>query len=248
MWNVKKLLIANWKMNLGSEQGAKLALKFSKLLVKNKNKDYVILPSLQSILFIKQKLNDSAINFGAQDCSQFPVGAYTGDVSAAMIKEIGCKYVLLGHSERRLIHSENKKILKEKIANALFNKLKIIYCVGEKLIDYKKSNTKKVIKSQISNLFSEKINFNNIIIAYEPVWAIGTKKTPSVTEINNIHEYIKSLFLKIYKIKNICVLYGGSVNLNNSKDIFSARYVDGGLIGGASLKAGEFKKIYDNLN
>ena len=165
-----------------------------------------------------------------------------------MIKEIGCKYVLLGHSERRLFHSENKKILKAKIINAISNRLKIIYCVGEQLKDYKKSNTKNVIKSQILSLFSEEINFKNIIIAYEPVWAIGTKKTPTVKEINSVHEYIKNLFLKVYKIKNICVLYGGSVNFNNSKEIFSAKYVDGGLIGGASLKADEFKKIYDNLN
>ena len=245
---MKKLLIANWKMNLGCEEGAKLALKFSKLLTKNKNKDYVILPSLQSILFIRKKLSDSSINIGAQDCSQFAFGAYTGDVSASMIKEIGCKYVLLGHSERRLFHSENKKILKAKIINAISNSLKIIYCVGEQLKDYKKSNTKNVIKSQILSLFSEEINFKNIIIAYEPVWAIGTKKTPTVKEINSVHEYIKNLFLKVYKIKNICVLYGGSVNFNNSKEIFSAKYVDGGLIGGASLKADEFKKIYDNLN
>ncbi len=235
-------------MNLGFKKGANLASKFSNILKKNNKKEYRVLPSLQSIYYIKQKIKNKPLNLGAQDCSPFIKGAFTGDVSASMIKELGCKYVLIGHSERRLLYSENKKILKAKLKNAISNKLKVIFCVGEKLIDYKKSNTKKVINAQISNMFDKKINFKDMIIAYEPVWAIGTNKTPSLYEIENIHGYIKSIFKKKYGIENICVIYGGSVNLKNSKDIFNAKNVDGGLIGGASLKANEFKKIYDSLN
>ena len=164
-----------------------------------------------------------------------------------MLKEIGCDYVLIGHSERRSIYNEDKKILIKKIKNAVLNNLKIIFCVGEDRVAYKTFKTKQVIQRQLSRLFTKKINFKNLIIAYEPVWAIGSNQTPSLGEIENVHGYIKKFFLKNYDVKNICVIYGGSVNLNNSKDIFKTKNVDGGLIGGASLKADDFKKIYDNL-
>ena len=163
-----------------------------------------------------------------------------------MIKELGCKYVLLGHSERRSLYKEDKKELSLKILNAVKNKLKIIFCVGESLSDYKKRNTKKIITMQLTGMFNKKVNFKNVVIAYEPVWAIG-KKTPSLEEIEFVHTHIKNFFKIKYEVKNICVIYGGSVNLKNSKEIFSTNNVDGGLIGGASLKANEFKKIYDNL-
>ena len=214
---------------------------------KSSKKDFVILPSTQSIYYIRQKLNNKFVKFGAQDCSQFALGAYTGDISAHMIRELGCKYVLIGHSERRAIYNEKKEILVKKIQNAFTNKLKVIYCVGENYDDYKKSKTKNIIDFQLSNIFNKKLNFKDLVIAYEPVWAIGTNKTPSLEEIKKVHTYIKSTFYKKYKIENICVIYGGSVNLNNSKAIFSISNVDGGLIGGASLKANDFKKIYDNL-
>lgn len=245
---MKKMLIANWKMNLGCKAGYVLAHKFTNILKKSSKKDYIILPSSQSIYYIKKKVQSKSLNLGAQDCSQFSSGAYTGDISASMIKELGCKYVLLGHSERRSIHSEDKNVLKEKLKHAISNRLKIIFCVGEKLTDYKNSNTKKVINFQLSGIFDNKVDFKNIIIAYEPVWAIGTNKTPSLEEIEIVHSYIKDIFKKKYSTENICVIYGGSVNLKNSKAIFSAKNVDGGLIGGASLKANEFRKIYDNLN
>ena len=235
-------------MNLGCKKGANLAIKFAKVLKNTNKKNYILLPSVQSIYYIKQKIKNKSLNLGAQDCSPFKIGAFTGDVSASMIKELGCKYILIGHSERRLLYSEDGKILKAKLKSAIHNKLKIIFCVGEKLIDYKKSNTRKIINNQISEVFDKNIDFKNIAIAYEPVWAIGTNKTPSLKEIEIVHGYIKSIFKKKYRIENICVIYGGSVNLNNSKAIFRVKNVDGGLIGGASLKANEFKKIYDSLN
>tara|TARA_B100001248_G_C27379660_1_gene456235 strand:+ start:1320 stop:2030 length:711 start_codon:yes stop_codon:yes gene_type:complete len=235
-------------MNLGCKEGAILANKFTKILKKNTDTDFIILPSLQSIFYIKHKLKNNSINIGAQNCSQYSIGAYTGDVSAAMIKELGCKYVLLGHSERRSLYKEDKKELSLKVINAIKNNLKIIFCVGESLSDYKKRNTKKIITMQLTGMFNKNVNFRNVVIAYEPVWAIGTNKTPSLEEIEFVHSHIKNFFKIKYAVKNICVIYGGSVNLNNSKEIFSTNNVDGGLIGGASLKANEFKKIYDNLN
>jgi len=234
-------------MNVGCNDGLILAQKIIKKLKKSTKKDFIILPSTQSIHFIKNKLKNKSLNWGAQDCSQFDKGAFTGDISASMIKELGCKYVLIGHSERRNIYNENNYILEKKIKNAFSNNLKVIFCVGEKLKDYNKSETKKVISSQLANLFNKKKNLKNLIIAYEPVWAIGTNKTPSLEEIKKVHSFIKDLFKKMYNVDNICVIYGGSVNLNNSKAIFSISNVDGGLIGGASLKAGDFKGIYDTL-
>ena len=234
-------------MNLGCKEGAILANKFTKILKKKTHSDIIILPSLQSIFYIKHKLKNNSINIGAQNCSQYSIGAYTGDVSAAMIKELGCKYVLLGHSERRSLYKEDKKELSLKVTNAIKNNLKIIFCVGESLSDYKKRNTKKIITMQLTGMFNKKVNFRNVVIAYEPVWSIGTNKTPSLEEIELVHSHIKNFFKIKYGVKNICVIYGGSVNLKNSKEIFSTNNVDGGLIGGASLKANEFKKIYDNL-
>jgi len=234
-------------MNIDCKRGVILAKEIIKQLKSDTKKDFVLLPSIQSIFYIKNKLNNKFLNFGSQDCSQFSLGAYTGDISASMIKELGCKYVLIGHSERRTIYNESNTILAKKIQNAFLNNLKVIFCVGENLNDYKSLKTKKIINFQLTNIFNKGVNFKNLIIAYEPVWAIGSNKTPSLEEIEKVHEYIKSLFYKKYKVENICVIYGGSVNLNNSKAIFSVSNVDGGLIGGASLKAGDFKRIYDTL-
>ncbi len=234
-------------MNVGCKEGVAIAKKLIKKLKKTGKKDYVILPSIQAIYFIKQKLNNNFLNFGAQDCSQFTNGAFTGDISASMISELGCKYVLIGHSERRNIYKEQNLVLKKKINNAFSSNLKVIFCVGEKLKEYKKSETKKIIVSQLDDLFDNQIDFKKLIIAYEPVWAIGSNKTPSLDEIKKVHGFIKDYFKKKYKVENICVIYGGSVNLSNSKSIFGISNVDGGLIGGASLKAGDFKEIYDTL-
>ena len=154
---------------------------------------------------------------------------------------------LIGHSERRTYYNENNIVFKNKIKNAFINNLKVIFCVGENLDDYKNGKTKNVLNYQLSNVFNKNFNFKNLVIAYEPVWAIGTNKIPNLEEIEKTHGYIKGLFYKKFKVENICVIYGGSVNSKNSKEIFSISSVDGGLIGGASLKADDFKIIYDNL-
>ena len=243
-----KLLVANWKMNLGIKESLSLASHISRKIKNNKNKKFILLPTLHTLAtLIKQKsLNE--VLFGAQDCSQFDIGAYTGEVSADMIKEMGCKYVLLGHSERRKNNHENNKVLRKKLTLVNNASIKTIFCVGEELIAYNNKNSKETIRKQLSNVFPEEFDFKKLVIAYEPVWAIGKNKTPKMHEIESISNFIKKLFSKKYAVSNIPILYGGSVNTSNSRDIFFLKNIDGALVGGASLKASEFIKIYDTLN
>ena len=242
----KKLLVANWKMNNNHKSGIILLNKIKKRIKNNKNKKFVILPPVNSILYFKNILKNKII-FGSQDCSQFDKGAYTGDISANMIRIMGCKYVLLGHSERRIYYKENNAMLVKKVELAVKNKLKIIFCVGESFDDYKNNKSTRKLKEQLNNIFNKDMDFKNLVIAYEPVWAIGTNKTPQLSEIEIMHQFIKKFISKKYSFANIPVLYGGSVNSSNSKNIFSLKSVNGGLIGGASLIASEFCKIYDSL-
>ena len=186
------------------------------------------------------------IKFGGQDCHHLNEGAYTGSISAKMLKSIGCKYVIVGHSERREYQNEKTKELNLKIQIAMKNNLKVVYCIGESLNQIKIRN--RVLRNQISTLPKD-INTKNLIIAYEPVWAIGTGKTPSLKEINKIHGDIRNLLTK--KIgenysKSISILYGGSVNSSNAENILGLDQVDGALVGGASLKSKEFCKIIDS--
>ena len=242
-----KLLIANWKMNKNYDDGLKVIKTIRKKIKNNSNKKYIILPPLQSTLHIKSNLIKNDVIFGSQDCSQFKNGAYTGDISAEMIKKIGCKYILIGHSERRTIFNESDEVLKRKMIRALEQKLKVIFCVGESLTQYKQGNSIKFIIKQLTKVLDNNMNFKQIILAYEPIWAIGTNITPKMKEIDYIHYKIKETMKRDFNTKEIPILYGGSVKAANSADIFSLKNVDGGLIGGASLIASEFCKIYDTL-
>ena len=242
-----RLLVANWKMNKSYNDGLKTLQNVSKIIKNNSKKKYIILPPIQSTLYIKDNLAKKDVFFGSQDCSQYNNGAFTGDISAEMIKKIGCMYVLIGHSERRKLYLENSKVLFEKIKRASEQKLKIIFCVGERLSDYKKNKSIQFIIKQLLEVFDEKTNFRNIILAYEPIWAIGSNITPKAKEIDSIHSKIKKTIQEKFNFSNISILYGGSLKASNSADIFSLKHVDGGLIGGASLNASEFCKIYDTL-
>ena len=190
-----------------------------------KEKELILLPSLEAILYIKNKIYPNLAIFGAQNCSTCINGAFTGDISAEMIKKIGCKYVLIGHSERRSLYKEDNNILSKKVLRASEVGLKIIFCVGENLDDYNCKKSLIKLKLQFKNIFFQSFNFKNLIIAYEPVWAIGSNKTPKMKEIDAVHAFIKDFFKKKYKINNIPVLYGGSVNSKNSKEIFSLKNV-----------------------
>ncbi len=234
-------------MELGLKQSLSLSKKIISSIKNKKNKEYILFPSFSNIYAIKQILRKKTVSFGAQDCSQFSNGAVTGDVSASMLKSLGCKYVILGHSERRTFYKEDKECLKKKIIQSYSNNLKIIFCVGETIQEYKAKKSKNVVRNQLSRIFDINLSNKNFIIAYEPVWAIGSSKTPGLNEIEKIHKFIKDFMKKNYKINNITVLYGGSLNPKNSKEIFLLDSVDGGLVGGSSLNASNFIKIYDNL-
>jgi triosephosphate isomerase len=177
---------------------------------------------------------------GGQNCSRFLEGAYTGDVSASMLYDIGCQFCIVGHSERRTIFNETNNEISLKATNSLKNNIHPIICVGETLQQKKDKQTKEILSKQISESINEDSNNNNTIIAYEPIWAIGSGLIPSLDEIDEIHNFIKN---EIQGYENYKILYGGSVKSANSKKILNLDNVDGLLIGGASLNVDEFKKI-----
>ena len=242
-----KYTIANWKMN-GQKDSYKLVKSISNYCQKMKRKTskVVICPpfTLLSELIKKEK----KIKFGGQDCHYKSEGAYTGSISANMLKTINCQYVILGHSERRIYQKETSQELNLKIQSAIESNLTVIYCIGEKLEEIKKRNI--ILKKQLSSL-PKKIDPKKIIIAYEPVWAIGTGKVPSLNDINKIHENIRHILSNLLSLrfsKHVSILYGGSVNAANSVDILNLDHVDGALVGGASLKSKEFCKIIDSYH
>lgn len=242
-----KYTIANWKMN-GQKDSYKLVKSISNYCQKMKRKTskVVICPpfTLLSELIKKEK----KIKFGGQDCHYKSEGAYTGSISANMLKTINCQYVILGHSERRIYQKETSQELNLKIQSAIESNLTVIYCIGEKLEEIKKRNI--ILKKQLSSL-PKKIDPKKIIIAYEPVWAIGTGKVPSLNDINKIHEKIRHILSNLVSLrfsKHVSILYGGSVNAVNSVDILNLDHVDGALVGGASLKSKEFCKIIDSYH
>ena len=242
-----KYTIANWKMN-GQKDSYKLVKSISNYCQKMKRKTskVVICPPFTLLSeFIKKEKN---IKFGGQDCHYMSEGAYTGSISANMLKSINCQYVILGHSERRIYQKETSQELNLKIQSAIESNLTVIYCIGEKLEEIKKRNI--ILKKQLSSL-PKKIDPKKIIIAYEPVWAIGTGKVPSLNDINKIHEKIRHILSNLLSLrfsKHVSILYGGSVNAANSVDILNLDHVDGALVGGASLKSKEFCKIIDSYH
>ncbi|PKM91720.1 triose-phosphate isomerase [Candidatus Falkowbacteria bacterium HGW-Falkowbacteria-1] len=251
----KKIIAGNWKMNLDYKNSLILAEKISKILAFKKSRNEIIIfPDFSSLLSISQIVKKSQINIGAQDVAAFPLGAYTGEISTETLKQINCKYILIGHSERRQYFGDNNFVA-DKLENVIKNsKITPILCIGESLVERKKGETFKVLSKQLSDAFSkiklENIVNRKIIIAYEPVWAIGTGLVAEVNDIILAHREIKKCFSKMFKgdkVREVQVLYGGSVNVNNFLDLENLKEVDGLLIGGASLKAGDFLDIAFNF-
>ena len=240
-----KYVIANWKMN-GNSTSLSLIKHINNHLNKKKNKlpKVVICPPF-TLLSTYTALKSINLIFGAQNIHASNNGAFTGEISTSMIKDIKASYVIIGHSGRRMYQNEDIIELREKILNALNHKLKVIFCIGETFKEIKKRRS--ILQRQLKSL-PRNFSHNEIIIAYEPVWAIGTGLTPTVSEIDQIHLSIRKMMQK-YVGKNsskISILYGGSVNSKNSSDILSLENVDGALVGGASLDAREFCKIIDS--
>ncbi len=271
----KNIIIANWKMNKSFDDVEPWLSDFKSNIKKNSNScdvvlcppaillDYVdelLLSEELDILEEKGKNIDDLsedelekltsgiriINLGGQDCAAKEEGAFTGDISAKMLKDAGCKYVIIGHSERRQYHFESNDIVKNKALTALHSNLTPILCIGESLELRQERKYLDFIKEQINGSIPKNIEIDDLIVAYEPIWSIGTGKIPSVSDISEVADFIYneiSQNKEFSKVKNIRVLYGGSVNLENSAEILAINNISGLLIGGASLKGDIFAKI-----
>lgn len=237
-----KLIVANWKMNGTKESTHEFCQQITALTQEtNTQNTLVICPPTPYLTLLQNDLKNSDIRLGSQDCSAAPEGAYTGDVSAEILRDIGCDYVLIGHSERRQHHKESNDLLSEKMQQALEVNLQPIFCVGESEADYEANGTHDVLTEQLKVLGAFKGN-KNIIVAYEPVWAIGTGKVASPEDIQNTCAFIEKTLFNDYGLSS-SILYGGSVKGDNATAILSLPAVGGVLVGGASLKAKEFWKI-----
>ncbi|MET2986109.1 triose-phosphate isomerase [Aureibaculum conchae] len=250
----KKIVAGNWKMNNNLSESKKLVKGIKKAIKKKKLKNtrVIVSPTYVNLRAVVKKAKKSTIEVAAQNMHQADSGAFTGEISANMLKNIGVKTVILGHSERREYFGETDKLLTEKVDQALKNKLEVIFCFGEKLEERKSEKHFNVVESQIKNaLFHLDTNaWKKIILAYEPVWAIGTGETASPDQAQEMHAFIRDLIAKKYNANianNVSILYGGSVKPNNAKEIFSKEDVDGGLIGGASLKAEDFSALIEAI-
>jgi len=250
----KKIVAGNWKMNLTLVEGAELVNDiFKGLPVLSEDKKVVIAPPYLHITQTGEQLIGMIdVHLGAQNCHCETMGAYTGEVSAAMLKSAGVEYVIIGHSERREYFNETDAIVAKKVNQALSNGLQVIFCCGEPLAirDAKTQNmyVAKQIKEGLFHLSEDQ--FKNITIAYEPIWAIGTGRTASTEQAQEMHEHIRSIITAKYgegTAEETSILYGGSCKPSNAAELFACPDVDGGLIGGASLKAGEFLGIIEAM-
>ena len=249
----RKLVAGNWKMNLSVSEGVTLAKEIKDQLLDNPVKNLKVILSVPfSHLTEVSNALDGEVAVSAQDCSANESGAFTGEVSAMMVASTGAEYVILGHSERREFHGEKNSLLAQKINIALEQGLKVIYCCGEVLLEREKKQQFEVVGDQIlEGLFHlSKEQMKEVVIAYEPVWAIGTGVTASCEQAQEMHAFIRSLLLKKYgqiTAESTSILYGGSCKPANAKELFSQEDVDGGLIGGASLNANDFIKIINSF-
>lgn len=238
-------------MNKTLQEGVQLAKDVEKALEsRTPNCEVIIATPFIHLATIASTINTDKVGVSAENCADKASGAYTGEVSAAMVASTGAKYVILGHSERRAYYGETPEILKEKVLLALANGLKVIFCIGEVLEEREAGKEYDVVKSQIEgslfNLSAE--DFVKIILAYEPVWAIGTGKTATAQQAQEMHAFIRKTVADKYGAEvaeNTSILYGGSCKPSNAKELFANKDVDGGLIGGASLDAEQFMGIVD---
>ena len=247
----KKIVAGNWKMNMNLQDGIALAKELNETLKADKpNCGVVICTPFIHLASIAQFLDQDIIGLGAENCADKEKGAFTGEVSAEMVKSTGAQYVILGHSERREYYKETPEILKEKVLLAQKNDLKVIFCIGESLEEREAGKQNEVVKAELEgSVFNlSEADFRKIVIAYEPIWAIGTGKTATAEQAEEIHAYIRSIIAEKYGqavADDTTILYGGSCKASNAPELFAKPDIDGGLIGGASLKATDFKGIID---
>lgn len=249
----RNIVAGNWKMNKTLPEGIALAKEIADAISgKNLKCDIIVGVPFVHLASVSELLKGSIIQVSAENCADKASGAYTGEVSAAMVASTGATYCIIGHSERRTYYGETHEILKQKVALALENSLRPIFCIGETKDEREAGNQNAVVKAQLEgsvfNLTPDE--FKQIVIAYEPVWAIGTGLTATSEQAQEMHSFIRSLINEKYGntiANDTTILYGGSCNPTNAKELFSKPDVDGGLIGGASLKADDFVAIIESF-
>ena len=245
----KTVIAGNWKMNNDLNESEKLIVELKNLLQNEKpNCDVIVCPPFTSLSEASKLVSESSIKLGAQNMHFEENGAFTGEISASMLKSVGCEYVILGHSERRHIFGESNEVINKKIKKVLSAGLKPIFCIGELLEERENGTTNDVVKRQVlkglDGISAE--DMKNIIVAYEPVWAIGTGKTASPAQAKEVHEFIRDLIEIDYSLEvanDLVIQYGGSVKPDNAKELLSQKDIDGALVGGACLKADSFLGI-----
>ncbi len=244
----KPIIVGNWKMNNSAAESVDLVEKLKKLIKDIAGVEIVVAPPFTSLTKVREAIKESNIKLSAQNVFWEDKGAYTGEVSPLMLKDSGCEYVIIGHSERREYFKESDEVINKKIKASLRNKLKAIVCVGESLKEREENKTMQVIESQVKRgLYGLSLNeAKELTIAYEPVWAIGTGRNATPTQANEVHAYIRKLLTQIFDediALSIKILYGGSVKPSNSAELMSEKEIDGALVGGASLEAESFTEI-----
>ena len=256
---MKEFLIAgNWKMNTTLSEANELLTKLLNFLVnKSKNNEEILTkillcPPFVNIQKVWELAANSKIKVGAQNCYFEKNGAFTGEISVEMLKSVGCEYVIIGHSERRAIFNETNELINKKIKSVLAENLTPILCIGETLSERKSKQTFSVLEQQLNLCLNgiDKSMISKIVIAYEPIWAIGTGISATLDEIEEAHFWLRNFLVKQFgeHANKVFLLYGGSLSDTNSKEIFSIENVDGGLIGGASLVAEKFISIIETAN
>lgn len=250
----KKIVAGNWKMNLNSEEGQTL---ITSILNKSPNlseQTEVIFapPYLQIISAVSQTQNTPFVSIAAQNCHHEKSGAYTGEISAPMLKDAGVQYIIIGHSERRAYNNENNALLAAKVDAALAQGLKVIFCCGEPLEIRDKNTQNDFVELQLKESLThlDAAAMNNIVLAYEPIWAIGTGRTASAQQAQDMHQHIRQVISTQFGVdvaNNLSILYGGSCKASNAVELFAEADVDGGLIGGAALIADDFVGIINAM-
>jgi len=244
----KKVIAGNWKMNMNLHQSQKLVSEIINGLGKDSKAEVIVCPPFTSLSEVNSLVKGTQVKLGAQNMYYEESGAYTAEISTDMLKSVGCEYVILGHSERRVIFNESDELINKKIKTALAKELKPIFCIGELLEQRESGETMKVVSSQIEKglegITAEQMKF--VIVAYEPVWAIGTGKTATPKQAQEVHLFIRELVAKKFSpsiAESTIIQYGGSVKPDNSGELLSQKDIDGALVGGACLKADSFLSI-----
>lgn len=245
---MKNLIAGNWKMNKTVKEAISLVTNLKKQLKDVNGVEILVCPPFTALCEVNDVLKNSNIEIGAQNVFYEDKGAYTGEISAIMLKNVGCSYVIAGHSERRQYFNETDDIVNKKLKKSLENEMKVILCVGESLEEREKGEHRNMVEKQVRKCLKgvKKEEMDNVVIAYEPIWAIGTGKTATPKEAQEMHSFIRSLLGMIFNeetAKETRILYGGSVKPSNIKELMKEEDINGALVGGASLDAEKFVEL-----